>query len=350
MQMASMFSVFVSIAKLLMLFLTTEQEGEMASGDVAVNPPQLTPPQSSLLSVAAPQVPTSLQPSRPSRPPLNRTTLHMPSTAPSNPYIGVSSVTAHQSRNATSNLINTSTDRPSPLPSIDPSSHRNNDVASRNMITSPESSTALYENPFSGPNPYQAPSTNTDIQSSTPRTDSIATPHTIDVDQRTRAHSTKLSFSELYNCLQRAFDNHKLYSQLYGQLFVVQAKQVAKQPRLYFNIEKDKTKAKDDKKKFQYTLHARFHDGESHAITCRISDEIMEPYFGKSASDMHKLKKEDRKTCDTLVMEGGARLQESLYSLNTYHVSLWLTPDEFAENKLSLDNEKVPILYFRKRI
>ena len=138
-------------------------------------------------------------------------------------------------------------------------------------------------------------------------------------------------------------------------------------------MQKEKSNGKKTKKQYDYVLVSKFHGPTSdHAaafspplITCKVSNDIQEPFFGMPAKDLRKMaaksssnepSSDDYERSKELIKTGGQRLlHELLYHSNkTYEMSLYHTANEFFHQ---LDDDSapqaldgtVPILEIRKR-
>ncbi|GAX13666.1 hypothetical protein FisN_14Lh318 [Fistulifera solaris] len=199
----------------------------------------------------------------------------------------------------------------------------------------------------------------TDSVESPPNTDDLDTVEAntngdVEISLQMTTNGTKeiIPYDQLLDIIQLAIRDPDAYRQAFGVTWNVELQQVGTKD--YFNIEKRKNRPKEDEKKHEYVVTAKFKGlGDGAPITFKIdSSSIVEPYFQLSPSDMRQLNRDDKQRANTLVREGGKLLQADMYQLRLYQVSLLLSPEEFFQDRAALAtlDGQTPLLLLAKKM
>jgi hypothetical protein len=154
-----------------------------------------------------------------------------------------------------------------------------------------------------------------------------------------------MTFSNLYKLLQQLVTNRDMYQNYYDLGLAFQVQLVKKGSPMHFNIEKNPLYSKKNKHlaKYEIVIHATFggttitDDSSSSSsqtttttmmLACKLPSALMEPLFGKSATDLRGLNKTNRAACQPIVEEGGRKVREKYFSKRTWKATLLPTVEQ----------------------
>eukprot|EP00559_Dactyliosolen_fragilissimus_P002570 CAMPEP_0184867188 /NCGR_PEP_ID=MMETSP0580-20130426/25337_1 /TAXON_ID=1118495 /ORGANISM="Dactyliosolen fragilissimus" /LENGTH=710 /DNA_ID=CAMNT_0027367289 /DNA_START=94 /DNA_END=2223 /DNA_ORIENTATION=- len=171
-------------------------------------------------------------------------------------------------------------------------------------------------------------------------------PLSTQIELSVTAMSMPLSFSELYRLLDKMINDRGAdYENYFTKTFVVPCKLSSKQRDNFgFDIEKTKKQKNKNKSsagkvdKYGYIMNVLITgtDENEGKITCKLMNDIIEPFIGISSGQMRKLAREDKARANKFVSDGGHRALCELQTLASCHLRLLHSKDEF----LSLFNSK----------
>jgi hypothetical protein len=137
--------------------------------------------------------------------------------------------------------------------------------------------------------------------------------------------------------------------------------------QMHFCIDKTKNYKKLKRQKYHIVIHATFgmknnstsSSKEDVVLACKLDPVLVEPYFGKSATELRGMNKTDKVACQQLVEAGGRRVNGELFTERYWKATLHPTPEEVfgggggtstetKQKKYSLGNVLEPILYLER--
>jgi hypothetical protein len=89
-------------------------------------------------------------------------------------------------------------------------------------------------------------------------------------------------------------------------------------------------------------------------ITCKLTNDVIIPFFNIKASEMRQISREDKKRGNKMANEGGANALSELRKLSTCHLRLIHSCEEFFKNttekKLDGATNAILELYAREEL